>query len=74
MTTKQHKEQVRQSFLNQNQVNVALVHKGMILPNGERVIALIIHKRVISIHCLSSKVYKSQTTTINNQGITFITL
>ena len=71
-TAKQLKEEKRQTYLKQNQLNVNLIKKLDKLPTGEVVISINIEKKHTLIVCDSGKTYKSIHCFLNNEMISYI--
>lgn len=71
-TTKQLKEEKRQTYLKSNQLNVNLIKKLDKLPTREIVIAIKIEKKHTWIVCDSGMTYKSIHNMINNEMVSYI--
>lgn len=71
-TTKQLKEEKRQTYLKSNQINVNLIKKLDKLVTGEIVISINIEKKHTWIVCDSGKIYKSIHGFINNEMVSYI--
>lgn len=73
-TSRKLKEYTRQSYLNSNQLNIALLHKGYVLPNSDKIIAIYVGKnaKVVAIRENCSIDYHIKQVFTNNQFISYI--